>query len=170
MALIIGLESKHGLNAPLYWRLNNFEQFANREPDGSRIPAIVRFRAYVSEEAFRAGKGFLDEMLISFESSSVNADLATEAYAALIALDPSKETGAAVEEAKEAVKTAKRVEAEAVAAAKEIPEGKDGSTVINNATDAVRYREAAQLALADAEEAHATAVAIRKIIKAAKKA
>lgn len=108
MALMIQLDSKHGLDQPLYWRLNNFEQFSNREPDGRRLPAVARFRGFLSEDAFRAGKHFLDERLVEFTPSSASADMASEAYEALKAADHTPDAALTVEALTEALEAAKR--------------------------------------------------------------
>lgn len=108
MALIIALDNKHGIDQPLYWRLNNFDALSNREPDGRRLPAVARFRGFLSEDAFRAGKHFLDEMLVEFVPTSASADMAAEAYVALRSIDHTPGTASAVEALDAAITETKR--------------------------------------------------------------
>lgn len=164
MALIIGFESLHGLDTPLYWRLNNVEQFGNREPDGSRIPAIVRFRAYVSEAAFRDGKNFLEEELVEFIPSSASADLASEAYAAFKAMDPSQQTGEELEDVQANIERAKRDERAAKNAIIEAPKGSERDEAKREAKRATERREAAEAAELVAAGRHEKAKARRQAV------
>lgn len=178
MALMINLESAHGLAQSLYWRLNSFDQLGNREPDGSRIPAIARFRAYVSEEAFRAGKAYLEEMLISFVPTSASADMAAEAYAALKAHDPSADTEGDLDASRErlivatanvSALSAEVDRLEAALAAK--PRARASANQVDDAKRHLAAAQAERAKLQDALEmhgaAHAAAIARRKAIATA---
>lgn len=81
MAVIAHLETEFGESRDLYVRLNNFEQLANHG-----VPAVARFRGYLSEEAFRGGRGFVWEMLVPFDADAP-AEPWQLAYAALRAHD-----------------------------------------------------------------------------------
>ena len=75
MAIKASIETAFGETRDLYIRLNNFEQLANHG-----VPAIARFRGFVSKEAFEAGKSFVWEQLVEFE-----ADAPTDPWAAAYA-------------------------------------------------------------------------------------
>jgi hypothetical protein len=170
MALIINFESAHGLEGPLYWRLNNFDQLGNREPDGSRIPTIARFRAYASEEAFRSGKNFLEELLVSFQSSSVNADMAAEAYAAFKEHDPSETTAANVAGVTEALAAA---DAEVTAAERKLKQAlkpPQQATAKEELENAKLIRDTMEGELERAKGAHKAAVSRRAAVAKAKPA
>jgi hypothetical protein len=86
MAIQADLTLPSGITvASAYIRLNSIEGLANRQPDGIDQPnALARFRAYVSEDAFRSGafaiEGF--EREVAFVPT-LDADLIPGAYAAI---------------------------------------------------------------------------------------
>lgn len=70
-------ETAYGEERELYWRLNNFEQLANHG-----VPAAARFRAFLSKDAFEAGKNFVTEKVIEFQAD-VSKPMWEQAYEAL---------------------------------------------------------------------------------------
>jgi hypothetical protein len=88
MALTTTIETRFGLELPLYYRLNNFDQLPNRQVDGGySVPAIARFRGFASQELFQLGFHFIDELTVEFVPT-FEGDIRAEAYAALKAHDP----------------------------------------------------------------------------------
>lgn len=94
MAFTVKLITDFGEERELYVRLNNFDQLANHG-----VPAIARFRGYVSKEAFEAGARFVWEKTLEIEADAPDAPWKL-AYAALKAYDPAtpvKQTIAQIE-------------------------------------------------------------------------
>lgn len=89
MAIITKLTTDQGDVRPVYIRLNSFDQVANHA-----VPAIARFRAFASRDAFEAGASFLWERLVSFTANHQDAapSLWTQAYTALQTTDFASET------------------------------------------------------------------------------
>lgn len=90
MAVIRDFTTASGLVAEsAYWRFNNWEQLANRQPDGSySVPAVARFRGYVSGEAFTDGLNFVEgaDVVVEFTPAAISGNMVAQAYAALKAL------------------------------------------------------------------------------------
>jgi hypothetical protein len=80
MAVTAKVELPSGETRDLYIRLNNFEQLANHG-----VPAIARFRGWISQEACDADKAFVWERLVEFEADAPK-DAWSLAYDALKAI------------------------------------------------------------------------------------
>jgi hypothetical protein len=84
MALIARLETMHGEERELYVRLNNLDQLKNHPEGGGDL---LRFRGYLSKEAFDRRCHFVWEQVIECEID-VAEPVWPQAYAALKAHDP----------------------------------------------------------------------------------
>jgi hypothetical protein len=95
MAILATVDTSFGESRELYIRLNSFDQLPNRQPDGTfSVPAVARFRGFVSQAAFQGGGGFMFEHLVEF-TPPFAGDVRAEAYAALKA-EPAFEDAADV--------------------------------------------------------------------------
>ena len=80
MAVKKAIKTQYGDTRDLYVRLNNFEQLANHG-----VPAIARFRGFISKKAFEDGKHFVQEWLVEFPADAPDKPWKA-AYDALLAL------------------------------------------------------------------------------------
>lgn len=80
MAVQVSMPMPWGETRSIYVRLNDFEQLANHD-----VPAIARFRGYVSKQAFEEGAAFVLERLVSFPANAPDNPWSL-AYEALMAL------------------------------------------------------------------------------------
>lgn len=166
MAVLLDIQTESGLTVTAaYWRLNNFEQLPNRQPDGTySVPAIARFRGFVSADAFHGGKSFLDgcELLVAFTHSSIDANLATEAYVALKAYDPSVETGAALTLAQDVLAGRQNALSDAEAKLASVQAQQPGNLQAQQQRDATAAGIAGGIAALEAEIAHIQADIARR--------
>jgi hypothetical protein len=102
MAVKAKLLTDFGEERELYVRLNNFDQLANHG-----VPAIARFRGYVSKEAFENGSRFVWEQLIEFDGDAPDEPWKA-AYAALKAHNPTAEIEENLAKASDALEGAER--------------------------------------------------------------
>lgn len=80
MAVLATVDTGFGESRELYIRLNNFEQLANHG-----VPAVARFRGFLSQAAFAEGAHFVIERLVEFTADAPEAPW-PDAYLALKAL------------------------------------------------------------------------------------
>jgi hypothetical protein len=73
MAINAKLETNYGEERDLYIRLNNLETVSKH------AGAVARFRGFVSEKAFKAGKNYVWEKLVEFPCD-IGGNLAEQAY------------------------------------------------------------------------------------------